>query len=382
MWRSAFLHMNRALYGAARPLIFRSSAQTAHERVLRLLRWADGRRAVQQVLGAAHGLAFDAQPVTVGGVTLSSPLILAAGFVKGDGFASESDALAAVQSGRNIIPGWRSVPRLVGAVEFGSYTRWPRLGNPGVVVWRDVPTRSTQNRVGLRNPGAAAAAEFLLTHADELPPEYGINIAVSPGVDDPAQQRAEVTQALAAFVERGVSPAWYALNLSCPNTEDDPHGHQTANQARDLCGAAVDALGDVPLWVKISPGLGAAQYQGLMAAFDAVGVRAVIATNTLGQAAPDGSGQMAGVGGGRLHTHALETARTLVEVKAAHGYNVDVIGCGGVQDAATLRAFTDLGVPAVQYWSTLIYRGPLAAALILHDMARTTYSTRNTARTT
>ena len=60
--------------------------------------------------------------------------------------------------GRDVVPGWRSLPALVGAVEFGSYTRHPRLGNPGRVVWRDHATRSMQNRIGLRNPGARAAA--------------------------------------------------------------------------------------------------------------------------------------------------------------------------------------------------------------------------------
>ena len=50
----------------------------------------------------------------VGGVTLPHPLIVAAGLVKGDGFASEAEALAAVARGRNIVPGWRSLPTLVG----------------------------------------------------------------------------------------------------------------------------------------------------------------------------------------------------------------------------------------------------------------------------
>ena len=62
--------------------------------------------------------------------------MLAAGFVKGVGFPDEDAALMAVESGRNVMPGWASVPALCGLVEFGSFTRWPRLGNPGTVVWR------------------------------------------------------------------------------------------------------------------------------------------------------------------------------------------------------------------------------------------------------
>src|SRR5947208_2551717 len=91
-------------------------------------------------------------------ISLPLDLSFAAGLVKGTGFAREDEALAAVERGDNIIPGWRSVPALVGPLEIGSFTRYPRLGNPGTVVWRDPRTRSTQNRVGLRNPGARAAA--------------------------------------------------------------------------------------------------------------------------------------------------------------------------------------------------------------------------------
>ncbi|MCZ7547213.1 MAG: hypothetical protein M5R40_28500 [Anaerolineae bacterium] len=365
--RAALLGANRALYGLARPLLFRMSAQAAHDRTLDILRWADRQRWLQPLLRAAGGLAFDpeAGPVEVGGVMFDSPLIVAAGLVKGDGFASEADALGAVRRGANIIPGWRSIPWLAGPVEFGSFTRWPRLGNPGVVVWRDPPTRSAQNRVGLRNPGAVAAAAFLAARARWLPRQFGVNVAASPGVDDPAQQAEEVSAALAAFVQRGVRPAWFTVNLSCPNVEDDPANRQTPDLARRVCGAAMAAAqSGAPVWVKVGPALGADQYRALMQVCAEVGVRAIIATNTLPAPAPGAPALTAGVSGGRLHAQAVEAAALLVQEKARQGYPVDVIGCGGVMDAPTYHNFARLGVRAVQYWTALIYRGPLVAALI------------------
>lgn len=361
--RAVFLTLYRLLYErAARPLIFRSAPQRAHARMMRLLAWLDRHHWIHHLLKWAHALAFSEHPVTVGGVRLRHPLILAAGFVKGEGFASEDDALAAVE--RNIMPGWRSMPLLVGAVEFGSFTRHPRPGNAGVVLWRDEATRSTQNRVGLKNPGALAAADFLALRCDQLPAVFGINIAVSPGVTDPEQECREALEALAAFVDRGVCPAWFTLNLSCPNTEDDPGSRQTEARARDLCAAATAYLQpySIPLWVKVSPDLATEQYRVLLRAFLDAGVRAVIATNTLGAPAPDGT--TAGIGGARLHDHALGVVRLLSDEIAANGYAIDVIGCGGVEDGATYRAFAGAGARAAQYWSALIYRGPLAAALI------------------
>jgi dihydroorotate dehydrogenase len=53
--------------------------------------------------------------------------------------------------------------------------------------------------------------------------------------------------------------------------------------------------------------------------------------------------------------------------KAKHGYTVDIIGCGGIEDGRTYADFTQLGVRAAQYWTAMIYRGPLAAAHILRE---------------
>jgi dihydroorotate dehydrogenase len=365
MIRTGFLQAARVLYElVARPMMFRTlSAQQAHEYALHLCAWFDQQ---PEMLETIHRFTFSDCPVTVGGVKLPAPFILAAGFVKGTGFESEDDALRAVRCGDNIIPGWRSMNALVGAVEFGSFTRYPRLGNAGNVLWRNIGgTCSLQNRVGLRNPGAKAAATFLASH----PPRgtFGINIAVSPGVKDEAQETREVLESLQIFLEAGVRPSWFTLNLSCPNTEDDPAGNQTEDKARHLCKAAVKAIDDIPLWVKISPNLSMIQRGALIRAFAETGVSAVIATNTLPQPTPDNPNLVAGVSGKRLFDDALDTVKSLMCEKEQHHYSVDVIACGGIMDGATYHAYRQLGVLAVQYWSALVYRGPLAAALILNE---------------
>jgi dihydroorotate dehydrogenase len=361
--------LNRIGYaGLLRPAIFRGSAQDAHAHMLALLARLDRLPWLCGLLAALRRAMMPPRPVEAGGVLLEHPLILAAGLVKGDGFVYEGSALTAVQRGRNIMPGWRAIPAMAGVVEFGSFTRWPRPGNPGTVLWRDAATGSTQNRVGLKNPGVHAAAAFLAARRHSLPSQFGINIAVSPGVDDPAQQIDEVLAGLRAFIDRGVFPAWFTLNLSCPNTEDDPGGHQTAGGAAQLCGAAVDYLRaaearvgrNIPLWVKVGPGLADEQYAALMGVFERVGVRAVIATNTLAMPSPEDATLAAGIGGGLLHAPAVAAAEMLRAAQDGAGA-VDIIGCGGVTDGATFRAF---GTPTAQYWSALVYRGPFAAALI------------------
>lgn len=378
LFKSALLRAIGAGYQSLiRPLVFRASAQDAHEKAIRLLRALDCLPSAAALAAALHRLMSSGTEIEVGGLRLTQRLILAAGLVKGDGFADESDARRAVDEGRNIMPGWRILPALAGPVEFGSFTRFPRLGNSGTVVWRQEATQSTQNRVGLRNPGARAAARFMGQRRRQLPKEFGINIAVSPGVEDIDEQTRHVVESLAVFLEAGVQPNWFTLNLSCPNTEDDPLGHQLEAETRQLCGAFIDCLRsrelEIPLWVKISPSLASEQYRKLMRLFHEVGVKAVVATNTLAQPSPDDDAVQAGVGGGELFPAALDAVRQLLAEKKGMNYSVDVIACGGILDGASFRQYLDLGVKAGQYWSALVYRGPFAAAIIESELAEHDY---------
>ncbi|MCY4527384.1 MAG: hypothetical protein OXB89_12355 [Anaerolineaceae bacterium] len=291
-------------------------------------------------------------------------LILAAGMVKGSGFETELDALKAVTAGHNILPGWRSLPALLGPVEFGSFTRWPRMGNDGVVLWRDSLSRSTHNRVGLRNPGARAAARFLGMRRDKLPAVWGINIATSPGEDDLRRQCDELLESIGFFLDAGVRPAWFTINISCPNTGDDPRGRHSASLVQTLCQPAVRLAHPTPIWIKVAPDLGAEQYRSLPCACADSGVRAIIATNTHGQASPEDSRQQAGLGGADLFPHARRAQALLQGHLVGMGGSVDLIACGGILDGASWR---DCDTRAGQYWSALIWRGPLAAALILRE---------------
>jgi len=369
LFQQAFLLGNHYLYQQAKSrFLFRASAQQAHEMLLTLLTRADDNTALLRLAEWVNQTAYSKREVSIGGVTLDYPFIVAAGLVKGLGFADENAGMAAVRDNVNIIPGWRSLPALVGPVEFGSFTRFPRLGNPGEVLWRDVPAMSLQNRIGLKNPGALAAAAFLGMHKAELPAQFGINIAVSPGVDDPEQSAREVCESLSAFIEQGVVPTWFTLNVSCPNTEDDPQGNQTEQGTYTLCAAVITHLRaagvDVPLWVKVSPGLSAAQYAILMRVFQQTGVRAVMATNTLPRPAPDQPQVMAGMSGLRLHQASMTALAHLKSAQIQQAASVDLVGCGGLMDGTTYRDFQTFNIDVIQYWSALVYRGPLAAPLI------------------
>jgi len=361
-----------------RTILFRRSPQKAHDDALSLLRLLDGLPIACHLAAALHRLTYSEVETDVGGARLSQRLILAAGLVKGDGFHDEEEAMRAVAHGRrNIIPGWRIMPALVGPVEFGSFTRRPRIGNAGRVLWRRQGTRSTQNRVGLRNPGARAAAQFLGERRERLPKEFGINIALSPGVSDIARQEQEALESLDFFLNAGLQPTWFTLNLSCPNTEDDPRGYQLEAETRQLCSAIVNRLASrelaIPLWVKLSPGLAPEQYHALMRVFSDVGVDAVVATNTMPAPRQEDAAVVAGLGGGELFDAALEAIIHLRKAKMRGNYKVDVIACGGILDGESFAEYRKHDVAVAQYWSALVYRGPFAAAIIESELDQHEY---------
>lgn len=353
-------------------LIGRTDAMTAHARTVDLMRTGDRSSALAALARLANRAAFPRQPLRVGSVELPHPIILAAGLVKGDGFADEGTALEAVRQQRDIVPGWSSAPALLGPVEFGSYTRHPRLGEPGRVLWRDRATRSMQNRVGLRNPGARAAAAHLARHATRLPAVWGLNLAVSPGLETDAQRGEDIAAAVRSFTEAfaglEAGPSWLTLNLSCPNTEDDPRGTQSAELARRLAGVLVEAS-STPLWLKLGPDLSDTQLEGLVAACVNTGVQAVVATNTWAQPLPHG-GDSGGVSGARLRPRALDTVARLDAAIRGRSAPLDIVACGGILEGSDLLAAQAAGARAAMIYSALVFRGPLAGALILREAAR------------
>lgn len=338
------------------------SAEPSHRAMLRLLRPLD-RRPLAKV--AARLSPHVAWPTSVGRVRLESPLILAPGLIKGNGYPTDAKAMDAVRRGRKILSGWRSLPALLGAVEMGSFTPSARLGNSGRTLWRDTPGQSLYNRVGLRNPGAKAAARFLGKHADDLPAVYGISIAADPTDRSMPERLQKLSAAAGEFVEAGLRPAWMTLNLSCPNTEDSLPNLETPDAAGQACEAVRAALPpEVSLWAKLSPEHTEDAYAELAAALSNAGVEAVVAVNTLRRRVP-GADMEAGLGGRALREEALRAVKVLSA--ACKGSSMQVVGCGGVSEGADLCNLLEAGASAVQYLSALVFRGPLAPVLIASE---------------
>ena len=273
--------------------------------------------------------------------------------------------MRAVEEGQNILPGWRSVPTVMGPVEMGSFTPRPRLGNSGQVLWRDEEGKNLKNRMGLPNPGAAAVASFLGRHLDDLPDVYGISVAPDPDQTDSALRWKEVAEAIHTFLDAGLRPSWTTVNISCPNVEKGYDPLDFEDEMLSMCRTIRRALADeTALWVKVGPDLGKGCYKRIAQAAVKGGADAIVATNT----APEWKSDVrVGVGGSVLHPQALEVVAELDSVRTEMDLSFDIVGCGGVLDGKSYRAFRDRGAAAVQYWSALVFRGPDAPNQILSE---------------
>ncbi len=357
----------RLLNGVSQRFFAVLRPQFSRRTLLRLLRSLD-RRQLSSV--AARPFPHESWPTTVGRVQLDSPLILAAGLLKGNKYPTDTEALDAVRRGKNILAGWRSLPAMVGAAEMGSFTPSARMGHSGRVLWRDVPRQSLYNRMGLCNPGAKAAAKFLARNARDLPRVYGISIAADPNDREIEERCEKLASAVSEFVEAGLRPTWMTLNLSCPNTAGGRSGGdgaciETPEGARRAGEAVYSVLSDdVPLWAKVSPEMPEAAYEELAHALADARVEAVVATNTLQRTAP-GSQVAAGLGGRALRDAALAAVAALSPACKQRG--MALVGCGGVFNGSDLVKYLDNGASAVQYCSVLVHRGPLSPAFIIRE---------------
>ena len=286
-------------------------------------------------------------PVQVGGVQLPQPFILAGGWIKGKGYANESEALAHVVRADSFLPGWRILPLLAGPVEYGSFNRWPRLA-PGVS----------------GNPGIRAATAYLSLHRSDLPSTYGLNISPPPVPGDGEEMRQEITESLEIIFASDLNPSWITLNLA--HIMMDPELAATVDDLVEAAGQAMPTA--TPLWFKVSPELPASRYRELLQLCDECNVKAIIATDVLFQYHPDGS--PAFLSGKPLAPLARKAQIALATLKHIHGHEVDLVACGGILAGRDLPALARLGIRAWQYHSALGYRGPLAAPLIWWEAER------------
>jgi dihydroorotate dehydrogenase len=269
--------------------------------------------------------------VTLGGVRLPNPLILAAMYY---------DARILT----------RAMGLGFGAVTAKSITTEPRPGHPQPnLVRRTSPAGpGLVNCNGFANPGLVRFREAVRS----LPHRVPLILSVAA---ESAEDYVTLVQGLGAYADL------LEFNVSSPNTKL-VYGWSTRPRELRAMLETVRAATDRPLVVKLSPDFADTNERDIIPAALEAGIRVVNYGNARRIEEPRLSQRAGGLSGPEIFPATLEHLRA---TRKRFGDALDIIATGGVDAPDKAAALLDEGATAVGYFTGFITRGPLLARRIL-----------------
>jgi dihydroorotate dehydrogenase len=275
--------------------------------------------------------------VTLGGVRLPNPLILAAQYY---------DPVILT----------RAMGLGFGAVTAKSITRHPRPGHPepNLVRVRTAAGPGLVNCNGFKNPGLDAWAPEIARVQHRVP----LIVSVAGESPDDCVALARVLGRHGDLVE---------FNISSPNTKLVYAWSERPAELRAVL-EAVRAASPRPLIVKLSPDFAEANERHIIPAAIDAGVRIVNYGNTRRVEDRRLSQGAGGLSGPELFTATLANVR---RTRARFGDAIELIATGGIDAPDKARMLLDAGATALGYFTGFITRGPLLARQILEHLLAT-----------
>jgi dihydroorotate dehydrogenase len=269
--------------------------------------------------------------VTLGGVRLPNPLILAAMYYD-----------------TRILQ--RAMGLGFGAVTAKSITTAPRPGQPepNLVRRTSAAGPGLVNCNGFANPGLARFREAV----SRLPHRVPLILSVA---GESAEDYVTLVGGLAAYADL------VEFNVSSPNTKL-VYGWATRPRELQAMLQAVRAATDKPLIVKISPDFAEGNEREIIPAALEAGIRVVNYGNARRIEEPRLSQRAGGLSGPEIFPATLEHLRA---TRKRFGDALDLIATGGVDTPDKALALLDEGATAVGYFTGFITRGPILARRIL-----------------
>jgi dihydroorotate dehydrogenase len=275
--------------------------------------------------------------VTLGGVRLPNPLILAAMYYD-----------------PRILE--RAMGLGFGAVTAKTITRQPRPGHPrpNVARTRTAAGPGLVNCNGFQNPGVEAYRGALRGMRHRVP-------LIASVAGESADDYVDLAAALAPLADL------IELNISSPNTTLVYAWSTRPRELRDMLERARRAVA-VPVIVKVSPDFADANEREIIPAALEAGVRIVNYGNTRrveDRRLSQGSG---GLSGPDLFP---ATLANLERTRARFGDALEIIATGGVDAPDKAARLLDAGATAIGYFTGFVTRGPgLARRILEHLLAR------------
>ena len=329
--------MARLYESLVRPMLFRMSADRAHDMARWSLRCAPP---VWSVLGASARKTDPRLSTRLGDVLLANPFGLAPGFDKN---AEMLPSLSQLGFGYLVV---------------GSITREPRFGNPFPRLVHYPERWSIANSMGLPNRGLSEAVRALRRpRAASWPP---IIASVAGFTSEELVDAAAAVEPYVAAVEIG---------LVCPNTTETERLEELRIFAA-LCEGLAQRVRSKPLFIKLPPHHSDVDRERIFRMLDVclrVGIQGVSLSGTRPVVEPAlgmGRGSLAGrdvyEGSLRIVRDVVGYARGQLVVRAA----------GGVFTGGQALRMLEAGAASVEVYSAFIYRGWGVAGDLKRELLR------------
>ena len=269
--------------------------------------------------------------VTLGGVRLANPVILAAQYY-------------------DPVILRRAMGLGFGAVTTKTITRQPRPGHPqpNLVRVRTAAGPGLVNCNGFQNPGLEAFRRTLTG----LPHRVPLIVSVAGESVEDYMALVEALGPLGDLVE---------FNISSPNTKLVYAWNQKPHELSDLLARAA-AVSARPVIVKLSPDFAEANERDIIPAALAAGVRIVNYGNTRRIDEPRLSQGYGGLSGPEIFA---TTRANVARTRARFGGELQIVATGGVDTPDKALALLREGATAVGIFTGFITRGPILVRRIL-----------------
>ena len=288
----------------------------------------------------------------VAGITFVNPIGMAAGYDKNAEVPAELLKLG------------------FGFTEIGTVTPKPQTGNPKPRIFRLVDDEGVINRLGFNNEGHDAA--YARLKSAQIKGVVGVNIGANK---DSADRVADYVAGIETFYDVAT---YFTANISSPNTP----GLRDL-QARESLSALLSAVlskrdefaqkrsRHVPVFLKIAPDLTEEGLDDIAAEVLQHKLDGLIISNTTLSRNGLKSKVNTGEAGGLSGKPVFELSTTvLAKMRQRVGKDLPIIGVGGVSSAETALEKIRAGADLVQFYSHMVYDGPMMPSRIVKGLSK------------
>ncbi len=236
-----------------------------------------------------------------------------------------------------------------GALEVGTITKKPQIGNPKPRIFRHGDINSIRNAMGFPNAGSEEILKNIKT-SDKSSIVLGSNIGKNKDTTeaDTPQEYSYLYKMFAPFSD------YLVVNISSPNTPG-----LRSFQKKEMLVPILEAINSErkvlpkPTFIKIAPDLNEEEVKMLCELSKEFQFSGIIATNTTIQH-DFGKG---GLSGDYIKPYSQKIRAQVCDILKEDPKQV-IIGVGGISSYAEVKEFWKLGGHFAQVYTSFIYRGP------------------------